>query len=125
MPLGRIRKSFAVQEDELLCNYFLRAAGELACPSGHGWVITGRHQRSNQPRAGDLANATTAELVTSQARGSGTCIRVGLPSWPPLKGAPDTAEQVCGWMGIVLSTGQLRLEVVLPVVSRTSSAPFP
>lgn len=84
-----------------------------------------RHRRSNQPHAGDSANITTAELVTSQARGSGTHIRVGLPSWPHLKGAPNVAEKVCGWMGSALSTGQLHLEGVLPAISRASSAPFP
>lgn len=69
VPLGRVRKSFVLQEGELLCNYFLWAVGELAGPSGHGWVITGRHWRSNQPCAGDLANITAEELATSQAHG--------------------------------------------------------
>lgn len=79
VPLGRIRKSFVLQEGELLCNYFLRAAGEIAGPSGHGWLIMGRHWRSNQPHAGDLANVTPVELVTSQARGSGIHVYVDLP----------------------------------------------
>lgn len=83
------------------------------------------YKQSNQTRAGDLSNITPAELVTSQAWGSGTHVYVGPPSWPHLKGAPNMAEKVCGWMGIALSTGQLHLEGVLSVISRTSSAPFP
>lgn len=63
--------------------------------------------------------------MTSQARGSGTHVYVGLPRWPHLKGAPNMAEKVRGWMGIALSTGQLHLEGVLSVISRTSSALFP
>lgn len=61
--------------------------------------------------------------MTSQAWGSGTHVYVDLPSWPHLKGAPNMAEKVCGWMGIALSTGQLHLEGVLSIISRTSSAP--
>lgn len=82
------------------------------------------YKQSNQPCAGDLANIT-AELVTSQAWGSGTNVYVGLLGWPHLKGAPNTADKVCGMMGIALSTGQLHLEGVLSVISRISSAPFP
>lgn len=90
VPLGCIRKSFVLQEGWLLCNYFLWAVGELACPSGHGWVIMGPHWRNNQPRACDLANVTTG-AGDSQAQGSGSHISVDLPSWPHLKGAPNTS----------------------------------
>lgn len=43
LPLGCFRKSVVLQEGELLYNYFLWAVGQLACPSGHGWVIMGPH----------------------------------------------------------------------------------